>query len=64
MRISGGCSAYGPRELFSGMHASPSDAVRIFKDVRAQRALGMHWGCVRVLRVSGSGCGADEATYV
>ena len=43
------CSAYGPRELFSGMHASPSDAVRIFKDVRAQRALGMHWGCVCVL---------------
>jgi N-acyl-phosphatidylethanolamine-hydrolysing phospholipase D len=26
------------------VHASPADAVEIFKDVRAKRALAMHWG--------------------
>ncbi len=34
------------------MHASPADAVEIFKDVRAKRALAMHWGCVDVPPVS------------
>ncbi|KAI0363991.1 N-acyl-phosphatidylethanolamine-hydrolyzing phospholipase D [Pilatotrama ljubarskyi] len=36
--------AYAPRWLFSGVHASPSDAMEIFKDVRAKKALAMHWG--------------------
>jgi len=36
--------AYDPRAMFSGMHAHPADSVRIFKDVRAKKALGMHWG--------------------
>ncbi|KAI0351999.1 Metallo-hydrolase/oxidoreductase [Trametes cingulata] len=36
--------AYHPRWMFSGVHASPSDAVEIFKDVHARRALAMHWG--------------------
>ncbi|KAI0304495.1 N-acyl-phosphatidylethanolamine-hydrolyzing phospholipase D [Multifurca ochricompacta] len=36
--------AYSPRAIMSNMHASPSDAVRIFKDVRAKKALAMHWG--------------------
>lgn len=36
--------AYAPRELFSPMHAAPSDSVRIFKDIKAKKALGMHWG--------------------
>ena len=36
--------AYGPRTMWSGLHASPGDAVQIFKDVRAERAIGMHWG--------------------
>ena len=38
--------AYGPRDMWSGLHASPSDAMEIFKDIRARRAIGMHWGCV------------------
>ncbi|KAL1945371.1 hypothetical protein VTO73DRAFT_2222 [Trametes versicolor] len=36
--------AYAPRSMWSNMHASPADAVEIFKDVRAKRALAMHWG--------------------
>ncbi|KAH9888374.1 N-acyl-phosphatidylethanolamine-hydrolyzing phospholipase D [Cubamyces lactineus] len=36
--------AYGPRWMWSNLHASPSDAVQIFKDVRAKKALAMHWG--------------------
>ena len=39
-------SAYEPRALFSNVHSSPADAVAIFRDVRARRALAMHWGCV------------------
>jgi hypothetical protein len=37
-------SAYSPRAVMSTMHASPADAVRIFKDVKARKALAMHWG--------------------
>jgi L-ascorbate metabolism protein UlaG (beta-lactamase superfamily) len=37
-------SAYSPRAAMSNMHASPADAVRIFRDVRAKKALAMHWG--------------------
>ncbi|KAH9971903.1 N-acyl-phosphatidylethanolamine-hydrolyzing phospholipase D [Lactifluus volemus] len=36
--------AYGPRAMWSNLHCSPGDAVRIFKDVRTQKALAMHWG--------------------
>ncbi|KAF8478055.1 N-acyl-phosphatidylethanolamine-hydrolyzing phospholipase D [Russula ochroleuca] len=36
--------AYGPRAMWSNLHASPADAVRMFKDVRAKKALAMHWG--------------------
>lgn len=36
--------AYAPRALFSNVHASPADSVRIFRDVKAKKALGMHWG--------------------
>ena len=32
--------------MWSGLHASPGDAVEMFKDLRARRAVGMHWGCV------------------
>ena len=37
-------SAYEPRAVMSNMHASPADAVRIFKDLKAKKALAMHWG--------------------
>ncbi|KAI4517708.1 Metallo-hydrolase/oxidoreductase [Schizophyllum commune Loenen D] len=37
-----GC--YLPRRFMSPMHASPGDSVNIFKDVRAKRAVAMHWG--------------------
>ena len=42
------CRAYAPRGMWSGLHASPADAVEMFKDVRARRGVGMHWGCVSV----------------
>lgn len=36
--------AYGPRAMWSNLHGSPADAVRMFKDVKAKKALAMHWG--------------------
>lgn len=36
--------AYNPRCFMSTAHAAPQDSVRIFQDVKAQKALGMHWG--------------------
>lgn len=36
--------AYHPRFMYSGVHASPFDAVEIFQDTRCRRALAMHWG--------------------
>lgn len=36
--------AYHPRVMYSGVHASPYDAVEIFQDTRCRRALAMHWG--------------------
>lgn len=36
--------AYNIRAAMSGFHASPSDAVRIFQDIKAKKAIGMHWG--------------------
>lgn len=36
--------AYSPRWFMKSQHADPADAVRIFEDVGAGRALGIHWG--------------------
>ncbi|KAI0259842.1 N-acyl-phosphatidylethanolamine-hydrolyzing phospholipase D [Gloeopeniophorella convolvens] len=36
--------AYAPRAMWSNLHASPADAVRMFRDVKAKKALAMHWG--------------------
>ncbi|KAF7305812.1 Zn-dependent hydrolase oxidoreductase family [Mycena chlorophos] len=36
--------AYDPRRFMSPIHCAPRDSVGIFKDIRARRALGMHWG--------------------
>jgi N-acyl-phosphatidylethanolamine-hydrolysing phospholipase D len=40
--------AYLPRAVMSPVHCAPQDSVRIFKDVRAKRAIGMHWGTWRL----------------
>ncbi|KAF9270431.1 Metallo-hydrolase/oxidoreductase [Marasmius fiardii PR-910] len=36
--------AYEPRSIMSRVHCAPQDSVRIFQDIRAKRAIGMHWG--------------------
>lgn len=36
--------AYAPRWFMAAQHCDPADAVRIFTDVGAARALGIHWG--------------------
>lgn len=36
--------AYQPRRAFSNVHASPGDAVEIFRDTNCKKAMGIHWG--------------------
>ncbi|KAK0452177.1 N-acyl-phosphatidylethanolamine-hydrolyzing phospholipase D [Desarmillaria tabescens] len=36
--------AYEPRWFMSTIHCAPQDSVRIFKDVKAKKAVAMHWG--------------------
>ncbi|TFK35423.1 Metallo-hydrolase/oxidoreductase [Crucibulum laeve] len=36
--------AYMPRRYMSPIHCSPQDSVLLFKDIKAKRAVGMHWG--------------------
>lgn len=35
--------AYDIREVTSCVHCAPQDSVRVFKDVQAKKAIGMHW---------------------
>lgn len=36
--------AYAPRWFMQGEHMDPADAVKAFQDVRASKAIGVHWG--------------------
>jgi N-acyl-phosphatidylethanolamine-hydrolysing phospholipase D len=36
--------AYAPRWFMQVMHVNPDEAVRIFSDLKASRAIAMHWG--------------------
>ncbi|MFM0736386.1 MBL fold metallo-hydrolase [Paraburkholderia xenovorans] len=36
--------AYAPRWFMEGQHVDPAQAVQIFQDVKAKRAIGIHWG--------------------
>ncbi|MCT4656182.1 MAG: MBL fold metallo-hydrolase [Cohaesibacter sp.] len=41
-----GIGAYEPRSIMEEVHATPEEAIGIAKAVRAQKAIGMHWGTI------------------
>ncbi len=36
--------SYAPRWFMQAMHVDPGEAIRVRRDLRAARAIGMHWG--------------------
>ncbi|ORX69082.1 Metallo-hydrolase/oxidoreductase [Linderina pennispora] len=36
--------AYGPEKVFSGVHVSPEQAVKIHEAIQSRRSIGVHWG--------------------
>ena len=41
-----GIGAYEPQTIMEEVHATPEEAISIAKAVRAQKAIGMHWGSI------------------
>lgn len=41
-----GIGAYAPREMMHASHATPEEAVRMGRELKAARLVGMHWGTV------------------
>lgn len=40
--------AYAPREIMQSVHASPEEAIEIVRQIGASKAIGMHWGTIRL----------------
>lgn len=40
--------AYAPRWFMKAQHMNPEEAVRVFQDIGAQRAMAIHWGTVQL----------------
>lgn len=36
--------AYKPRWMMRAQHVDPEESVKIHRDIRAQRSVGIHWG--------------------
>lgn len=43
-----GIGAYEPSEIMKSSHATPEEAIDIVRAVRATKAVGMHWGTIRL----------------
>ncbi len=41
-----GIGAYEPRSIMEDVHATPEEAIGIATAVRAEKAIGMHWGTI------------------
>ena len=40
--------AYEPREMMRTSHVTPEEAIKVTKDVKSKKILGMHWGTIRL----------------